>query len=138
MIPDRPGSSIAAGNPEFDLVVGVTSTGPEDCTDTSPTIYTSIGAFWEWIQYKIGEVPEVNCSLHLLVSDRLAQERHLQNHVEPSSPEEGEGTRTPQTERPTEKETGKELSEKQLSQKERKRLKELSQNKLIKVALVVR
>ena len=66
LIPDRSGSSIAAGNPELDLIVGVTSTGSEDCTDQSPTIYTSIGAFWDWIQETIGENPEVNCIPHLL------------------------------------------------------------------------
>ena len=66
LIPDRLGGSIAAGNPEFDLVVGVTSTGSEDCTDQSPTIYTSIGAFWDWIQETIGEDPEVNFIPHLL------------------------------------------------------------------------
>ena len=58
---------LAAGNPELDLMVGVTSIGSEDCIhDPSPTIYTSIGAFWNWILWRIGEDPEVNCSLHLL------------------------------------------------------------------------
>ena len=66
LIPNRSGGSMVTGNPEFDLVVGVTSWGSEDCTDTSPTVYTSIGAFWDWILEKIDENPEVNCFSHLL------------------------------------------------------------------------
>ena len=61
LIPDRFEGSIEGGNPELDLIVGVTSMGSEDCTDTSPTIYTSIGAFWNWILQRIGEEPEVSC-----------------------------------------------------------------------------
>ena len=64
LIPDRLGDSVVGGNPRHDLIVGVTSTGSENCNDSSPTIYTSIGAFWDWIEEKIGE--EVNCILHLI------------------------------------------------------------------------
>ena len=60
LIPNRFGVYTAAGNPEFDLLVGVTSMGPKYCNDTSPSIYTSIGAFWDWILEKIGEGSEVN------------------------------------------------------------------------------
>ena len=51
---------LAAGNPEHDMIFGVTSIGSEDCIDDpSPTIYTSIGAFWDWIEERIGEGPKV-------------------------------------------------------------------------------
>ena len=82
LIPNRSAGRIAAGNPELDLLVGVTSMGPEDCNDTSPTIYTSIGAFWDWILWKIGEGPEVNCfALLFLVSDCFELGENRQNPV---------------------------------------------------------
>ena len=139
LIPNRFGGSIAAGNPKFDLVVGVTSMGSKDCKDTRlPSIYTSIGAFWDWIQEKIDEDLEVKCIQHLLFAfDRLAQEKHPRNLVEPPSPDDDEGTRTPQTERPIRKETRKEQSEKRKIEKERKRLTGLSQKELIEVTLTM-
>ena len=143
LIPNRFGGRIAAGNPEFDQVVGITSTGPKDCTDTSPTIYTSIGAFWEWILEKIGEGPEVNCFLHCFrVSDHPEQEKDQQNHVKRPSSGEDDKARTPKRKRPTNKKGRKEeLKQQRIKEEikeERKQQAELSQKKLIKVALIVK
>ena len=59
LIPNRFRGNTAAGNPELDLIVGITSLGFENCNDASPSIYTSIGAFWDWIREKIDEDPKV-------------------------------------------------------------------------------
>ena len=66
--------SLATGHPAFDQLVGVTSMRSKNCSDGSPSIYTSIGAFWDWILWKIGEGPEVNSSPNLFFCpDRFVQ-----------------------------------------------------------------
>ena len=66
LIPNKFGVYTAAGNPVLDLLVGVTSMGSKNCADGSPAIYTSIGAFWDWILKAIGE-EDVNCSPNLFL-----------------------------------------------------------------------
>ena len=138
LIPNRFGGSIATGSPRFDLLVGVTSFGSEDCTDTSPTIYTSIGAFWGWILEKIDEDPEVNCFRHpFLVSDRLEQEKNRQQSVEQPSADGDEDAKPPAIERSPDNETKKEQSEKRKIEKERARMTKLSRKEMIEVALTM-
>ena len=108
--------------------------GSEDCNDTSPSIYTSIGAFWDWILERIGEDPKVKLQICFLVSDRLEQEKAQQPSVEPPSADGEEGTKTLNTERPTDKETRKKQAEEQKIEKDRKRLTGLSKKELTKVA----
>ena len=79
--------SLATGHPEFDQLVGVTSIGSEDCSDGSPVVYTSIGAFWDWILWKIGEGPEVNCSpILFFCPDRFVQVPEPSEEPSPSVP----------------------------------------------------
>ena len=127
LIPNSFGGIIAAGNPELDLLVGVTSMGSEDCTDTSPTIYTSIGAFWDWILWRIGEGPEVN-------SFALEQEKERQVPVDRPSPDKEKSVKTPKKRRPANGTTRKEQLKQQKIEEERKRSTKLSQKELIKVA----
>ena len=66
LIPNQFGGSIATGNAKLDLFVGVTSMGPSNCTEPTPSVFTGIGAFWDWIQETIGEKPKVNNVPHLI------------------------------------------------------------------------
>ena len=113
--------------------------GSEDCNDrTLPSVYISIGAFWDWILERIGEDPEVKLQICFLVSDRPEQEMAQQPSVEPLSTDGEDDARTPKTKRPTDKETRKEQVEERRIEAERKRLTGLSQKELTKVALPVK
>ena len=113
--------------------------GSEDCNDrTLPSVYISIGAFWDWILEKIGEDPKVKLQICFLVSDRLEQEKAQQPSVEPPSADGEEGTKTPKTKRPTKKKTREEQAEEQTIEEQRKRLTGLSKKKLTKVARIHR
>ncbi|GMH36932.1 hypothetical protein BSKO_04805 [Bryopsis sp. KO-2023] len=53
------GFNIKAGKPEFDLLVGIVSYGPEGCgsrnaTEAKPDVYTRLSAFRQWIDEKMG------------------------------------------------------------------------------------
>ena len=59
IIRNAPGRNAAAGDPRIDQVIGITSAGPKDCADGSPTLYISIGSVWDWVLETIGESPSV-------------------------------------------------------------------------------
>ena len=131
MIPNSFGVYTAAGNPEFDLLVGVTSMGSKNCSDGSPSIYTSIGAFWDWILKEIGK-EDVNSSPNLLFCpDRFVQV--------PDPSEEPSPTVMPfsEADEVADDELKEELEQQELEEW-RKEIRGLSQEQLIKVALIMK
>ena len=50
MIADKPGGNITAGSPRFDLILGVTSAGSDDCDSSVPGLYTRVSDFSEWMR----------------------------------------------------------------------------------------
>ena len=66
LIPDRSEGDVSEGSPERDLLIGVTSVRSKDCDDASPSVYTRIDAFRDWILEIIDE-EEVNHSINLLL-----------------------------------------------------------------------
>ncbi|GMH36936.1 hypothetical protein BSKO_04809 [Bryopsis sp. KO-2023] len=55
----KQGFNIKAGKPEFDLLVGIVSYGPEGCgsknaKEAKPDVYTRLTAFRQWIDEKMG------------------------------------------------------------------------------------
>jgi len=50
LIPDGPDGNITAGIPQTDLIVGVTSFGPEACDASVPGVYIRTSYMWEWIR----------------------------------------------------------------------------------------
>ena len=49
-VPAQLDGNVSAGKPTMDIIVGVTSFGPGDCTKPeTPGVYASIGYFKKWI-----------------------------------------------------------------------------------------
>lgn len=67
LIPDSMGQdSIVDGNPRFDLLIGIVSSGPVGCNSTRPDVYTRVSSFRSWIDattnnalYKDRSVPSM-------------------------------------------------------------------------------
>ena len=118
---------IKAGDPELDMIVGITSMGFDDCHDPAPSIYTSIGAFWDWIQETIGEGPEVNCSPNLFFCpDRFVQVPEPSEEPSPSVPP------FPKVDEPADGKLKEKLEQQELDE-ECERLKEFSDTELLNV-----
>ena len=58
LIPDGPQGNIAAGIPQHDLIVGVTSFGSRSCGDSAPGVYIGVSYMSDWI-LGIVDGPEV-------------------------------------------------------------------------------
>ncbi|GMH36821.1 hypothetical protein BSKO_04694 [Bryopsis sp. KO-2023] len=53
----KDGDSIIGGNPEFDVMVGITSFGPPNCDSTLPDVFTKVSSFRKWIDKKMESSP---------------------------------------------------------------------------------
>lgn len=57
MIADFRGNDLGKGSPSLDLLVGITSYGPDPCgQDNFPAISTNVAHFREWIDKVMGKV----------------------------------------------------------------------------------
>ena len=138
MISNKPKGDVAAGNPELDMIVGVTSMGSKNCVDGSPSIYTSIGAFWDWILKEIGE-DDVNCSPNLLFCpDCSVQVQDTLEVTNGASQDDEDDVRSSELNEHVDDKVKEEKSEQQEREEWREEMRRLSQKELIKVALTMK
>ena len=77
MIPHKPEGVLSHGNPERDIIVGVTSFGSEECDGYMPGVYTRVSSFWSWIEETVRREDAVSPCLIANLMPALTYALHL-------------------------------------------------------------